>query len=394
MRLIKKNKKGFLFAMLFLFAVTGSAQPGLYIQATISKDALVNTADIWFKANHNSVAGEYINYFQISVAIPAAGNAGVMATAVAVNGFQDMGTLTLDGPYTEGSEIVFNFTFLNPAPPPVNNYSWISGNDFIGLVVTFSGGAGNSAQIKLVDFTNAGGGINTNTYFGLISNVFDKTNYANLYYSIPFLSVLGNYGNGDQYAQTVDFVFLPVTLLEFKGYKDGNRNQLQWSTAGEQNNRGFEIQRSSDAISFGSIGFVNSAAPGGNSSSRLNYSFADNYPAGLKQYYRLRITDRNGTSRYSNTVMLNRVKPLALSVDELFPNPAQSKINIRVNAAFNGPLNIVITDMSGKKLIERKMNAEIGYNLIPIVVDQLPAGTYIIRVISDDGEAVKKFVKE
>lgn len=392
MRLIKENKKFFFFAMLFSFAVTVNAQPS--IQGTISKSGLVNTAEIWFKANHNSVAGEYLNYFQLSVAIPAAGNAAVNATAVAINNFQDMGTLTLDGPYIEGAEKIFNFTFLNPAPPTVNNYSWINGVDFIGVRVTFSGGAGNTAQVKLVDFTNDGGGINTNTFFGMISNVEDKTNYANLFYPIPGLSVLGNYGNGDQYAQTVDFVILPVTLLEFSGYKDGSRNQLRWSTAGEQNNRGFEIQRSFDQVSYESLGFVNSAAPGGNSSSRLNYSFTDNSIIGLQQFYRLKVTDRNGASKYSNLVMLRRDKPLSLSVDEIYPNPALSMINLRINAAVSGPLSIVITDMLGEKLFERNTTAVTGYNLFPVMVDNLPAGMYIIRVLAKDGETTKKFVKK
>ena len=391
MRFIQEIKKFVLIAILFLCAAVGTAQR--YIQGSISRDATVNTVDIWFKANHNSVSGEYLNYFQMSVAIPAAGNGAVTATAIAINGFQDMGTLLLDGPYTEGTEIVFNFIYLNPAPPTPNNFAWTSGVDFIGVKITFAGGPG-PAQIKMVDFTNAGGGINTNTFFGMLSNVEDKTNYPNLFYQIPGLNVLGNYPNGDQYVKTTDIVGLPVSLLEFSGYKDGSSNQLKWATGSEQNSSGFEVQRSSDQVNFTSLGFVKTLAPGGNSSGRLNYSFADAYPPGLQQYYRLRLVDRNGGSRYSNVILIRRDKPLTLSIDGIFPNPVRSTLNLRVNAAVAGSLSVVVTDMSGKKLIERKVNAEVGYNLFPVPVDHLPAAMYMIRVSGEDGEVLKKFVRE
>ena len=50
---------------------------------------------------------------------------------------------------------------------------------------------------------------------------------------------------------------LPVSLLSFSGYRDGNINRLQWTTASEQNNQGFDVERSKDGISFFSVGFVN-----------------------------------------------------------------------------------------------------------------------------------------
>ena len=79
---------------------------------------------------------------------------------------------------------------------------------------------------------------------------------------------------------------LPVTLLSFRGYKDGSRNQLRWTTTTELNNRGFEVQRSTDGINYSVIGFVNSIALFGNSSSDLDYTFTDNNPT-LKMFDKL-----------------------------------------------------------------------------------------------------------
>ena len=66
---------------------------------------------------------------------------------------------------------------------------------------------------------------------------------------------------------------LPVSLTSFSGYKEGNSNKLLWTTASENNNNGFEVQRSSDGANFTAIGFVVSKAIGGNSTSELNYNF-------------------------------------------------------------------------------------------------------------------------
>ena len=377
---------------LFIFlSVAGSAQPS--IRGSVSKDATPNIVDVWFKANYTNAPGEYINYFQISIAIPAAGNGSVMASAVAVNGFQDMGTLLIDGPYTEGSERVFNFGYLNPAPPSVNNFAWTSGLDFIGVKVTFSGGSGN-AQVKMVDFTNAGGGANTNSYYGIVTNTGDKTDYLNLFYQIPGLNVLGTDGNGDQYVQTVDLVALPVMLLDFTGHKDGNKNQLRWATASEQNLPGFEIQRSVDRVHFEKIGFVKSLAAGGNSNQRLNYAFTDASPGGLLQYYRLRTTDPNGESRFSNIVTIRREKPLMVTIDDIFPNPAKTVINLRINEISVHTYRLLVNDMSGKTLFSYQVRSVPGVNVFPVNVSNLAAGGYILRLENEEGTVQRTFIKK
>ena len=61
-------------------------------------------------------------------------------------------------------------------------------------------------------------------------------------------------------------VLLPITVFNFSGEVQGKQNLLHWTTATEENNTGFEVQRSSDGINFKKIGFVNTKAINGNSS--------------------------------------------------------------------------------------------------------------------------------
>src|SRR5690606_40915102 len=92
---------------------------------------------------------------------------------------------------------------------------------------------------------------------------------------------------------------LPVELISFSASFVKNYIQLNWVTASELNNLGFEIQKSSDKINWESIGFVEGK---GNSASLNRYEYIDyNYNQEYK-YYRLKQTDMNGIFTLSSIV--------------------------------------------------------------------------------------------
>lgn len=190
------------------------------------------------------------------------------------------------------------------------------------------------------------------------------------------------------------FIVLPVDLLTFSGYKDGTRNQLRWKTATEQNNKGFEVQRSLDGVNYDPIGFVNSLAPGGSSSLELNYAFTDNNVTGLRQYYRLRQVDFDGRSKISNIVLLKSDKPTLITLDGFFPNPATTTINMLIGSPAKDKIMVIVTDMAGRAMITKNMNVETGSNTLPLDISALAGGSYVIKLISSDGEVVTgRFVK-
>ena len=80
------------------------------------------------------------------------------------------------------------------------------------------------------------------------------------------------------------------------------------------------------------IGFVNSQANGGNSTSQLSYIFNDNNITGSLQFYRLRQVDFDNHSKLSNIVRIKGEKPVTLTIDGLFPNPASNVVNVLINA--------------------------------------------------------------
>lgn len=179
---------------------------------------------------------------------------------------------------------------------------------------------------------------------------------------------------------------LPVSLLSFSGYRDGNRNQLQWSTATEINNRGFELQRSADGNNFATIGFINTLAAGGNSSSQLSYRFTDNNVSGNKFYYRLRQVDIDGKSKLSSMVVINGPKVSAVQLEGIFPNPAVSTLNLQISSPADQTLKVIFYDLSGKIALQKPVALNAGNNVVMGDISLLKNGFYWLKLENSYGE--------
>src|SRR5882724_6859374 len=96
---------------------------------------------------------------------------------------------------------------------------------------------------------------------------------------------------------------LPVLFSYFRATPEDRSVLLEWGTEQEENNKGFDLERSAGGSGFTSIGFVPSADPQGNSNIRTNYSFVDNTIPDVRDIqYRIRQSDLDGHSLYSSIV--------------------------------------------------------------------------------------------
>jgi hypothetical protein len=228
--------------------------------------------------------------------------------------------------------------------------------------------------------------IGTGTSFTDNSGLSSGTTY---YYKVYTVDKAFNYSSESSGSGTTAGT-LPVSLLSFSGYKDGIRNQLRWVTSSEINNRGFQVERSSDGQSYQSIGFVNSLAIGGNSQTPLKYSFSDAQPAGVKQYYRLKQTDIDGRNTLSNILLIQGEKPTAFEIASVFPNPTRGQITMLLSAPTNETVNIRVMDLAGRILETRQVNVLTGNNSIPFDLSKQAKGQYLIQV----GEKTVRVVRE
>lgn len=190
-------------------------------------------------------------------------------------------------------------------------------------------------------------------------------------------------------------ITLPVSISLFSALKLGKSNNVIWSTASEQNNSGFNVERSTNGTDFENIGFVKSLSSNGNSSSRLDYSFTDINPIGLNQYYRLKQTDFDGTRKYSAIVMVRREVPTALTLTKVYPNPANGSIYINASVPTKMDLQFLIIDVAGRVVSTKNAFADVGNNGFDMTVEHLESGTYFIKAISKEQGVVatEKFIK-
>lgn len=190
--------------------------------------------------------------------------------------------------------------------------------------------------------------------------------------------------------------YTPIILTSFSGYKEGAKNILKWETATEQNNTGFEIQRSSDGIEYKKIGFVTSKAEDGTSSNAINYLFTDLTPQNEISYYRLRQIDKNGKEFITNVVVLKNSPIKNLEIVSLYPNPVKEKLNLIINANTAETFTLNIVDITGKKIAQQMVQLKQGSNTVDVNASQFPIGTYLIKLVSESNVELdtKKFIKQ
>ena len=206
-----------------------------------------------------------------------------------------------------------------------------------------------------------------NAYYHTIN---DKIQYFNLpYYSsctklgiatlASFISVEGK---------------LPVELIAFTVSAGEYTVILNWETATEMNNSGFEIQRSNAGNGnvneniWLTIGF---AAGSGNSQTNKHYQFIDRNPVSeMKSFYRLKQVDYNGEFEYSNVVEVE-LTPANFELSQNYPNPFNPSTKIRY----------AIPLLGGARggLVTLKVYDVLGNEVATLLDEYKPAGSYEVE---------------
>lgn len=169
---------------------------------------------------------------------------------------------------------------------------------------------------------------------------------------------------------------LPVTLVSIAAKPEQRHVQVTWQTSQESNSSHFEVQRSTDARAFTTIGKVNSHQ---NAATEHSYGYADtNLPAG-RFYYRLKMVDLDGTYAYSSIITAEVVGQFEVNV---YPNPAASKLTIRSESRI---LRLDIVNASGRKM--HSFAPDKPY--FDLDISTWPSGTYIIRIDGTEKKIIK-----
>lgn len=175
---------------------------------------------------------------------------------------------------------------------------------------------------------------------------------------------------------------IPVSLVSFSASITENGIQLNWETATETNNSGFEVQRSANNSVWQSIGFVE----GNGSSTEINtYSFTDTEPMNGKNFYRLKQIDLSGTFNYSSVLEINTDTPQEYKLQQNYPNPFNPGTTISFIIPEESDVTVKIYDATGE-LVRLLVSAHLsqGQHQYYFASDNLASGTYFATIVAGD----------
>jgi phosphatidylinositol-3-phosphatase len=183
----------------------------------------------------------------------------------------------------------------------------------------------------------------------------------------------------------------PVELTSFNAYCSGTSILLDWETATETNNKGFEIQRrnSNSNTDWERIGFVDG---NGTTTEQHSYSYADNSTDAGKYFYRLRQIDFDGRSRLSNEIEID-ISNFTYSLAQNYPNPFNPSTTIKYSIPSASRVVIKIFNILGKEVSTLvNENKEAGNYTINFNASELPSGIYLYRIDAGAFSQVRKMI--
>jgi hypothetical protein len=185
-----------------------------------------------------------------------------------------------------------------------------------------------------------------------------------------------------------------VELISFTAHSNGSAVTLNWQTATEVNNYGFEVQKSEISNQnsiWEKVGFVNGS---GNSNSIKEYSFTETNIGSGKYYYRLKKIDKDGGFIYSNAVEVNiTALPTEYTLYQNYPNPFNPSTKISYQLPKSSFVTLKVYDIIGREistLVNEQQNA--GQYEVAFDGSKLASGEYLYRIQAGDFISIKKLV--
>ncbi len=182
----------------------------------------------------------------------------------------------------------------------------------------------------------------------------------------------------------------PVELLSFDAKISGFKIKINWVTATELNNRGFEVEKSVDNNNWMDLGFIQGK---GTTTEKTYYSYMDDDVINGMNYYRLKQIDFDGSINYSPTVSISYEQPNGFILSQNYPNPFNPTCTIHYALPREAYVTLNIYNVLGtklKELINEKKSA--GDYSIEFNSENLPSGIYFYRLQTDNFTDTKKMI--
>jgi photosystem II stability/assembly factor-like uncharacterized protein len=218
-------------------------------------------------------------------------------------------------------------------------------------------------------------------------------------WNIGFSGVQSGWGCIGQTNQVYKYIGpplpVPVELTSFTATANDKEVILNWTTATELNNQGFEIGRASSSTTplqedWGKIGFV----PGfGTTTEPKSYSYSDQSAISGTNYYRLKQVDFDGSYEYSDVVEVDFKAFNSYVLEQCYPNPFNPTTTIGFGLQNKSTVKITILNAIGEEVaVVLNEEREAGYHQVEFNATNLPSGVYFYQLKAGEFISIKKMI--
>jgi len=213
---------------------------------------------------------------------------------------------------------------------------------------------------------------------------------GNYYWSVQ---TIDNSFAGSNFAnEQIITVIIPVELTSFTAQLNNNQVLLQWETATETNNKGFEIERRLSENTWERIGFVEGH---GTTTEVQSYQYVDNvYSLNSNSFaYRLKQIDYDGSYEYSNEVEVEITMPLKYELTQNYPNPFNPSTAIKFSIPEAGSVELKVYDLIGNEVATLVNETKTpGIYEVKFRAIELSSGVYIYSLKAGNFVQTKKMI--
>ena len=183
--------------------------------------------------------------------------------------------------------------------------------------------------------------------------------------------------------------YTPVELSSFNAELISGVVTLKWKTITETNNKGFEIEKSTNGYTFRNIGFIYG---NGTTTEPQIYSFTDkNIVENIKYFYRLKQLDYDGSYQYSQVVEVKNTIPVEFHLSQNYPNPFNPVTYIGYELPVASHVVLTVFDINGKEIeVLVDQNKPAGKYKVKFDATKIPSGVYFYKLQAGDYFETKK----
>ncbi len=235
---------------------------------------------------------------------------------------------------------------------------------------------------------NVTNGAAATTWYTYNSGLIDATNVMDLQVAPNGKLRMGSYGKG-LWENNMVTGSLPVAFESFQVSSNNNGNLLTWVVSAQNNVSHYEIEYSTDATNFATVGSV--AARTG--STRLTYNFLHKISNSKNGYYRIKVVDKDGEVTYSAIEEVKAQNQNLVAKLVTYPNPTSGIFKVKIPASVKGTFYLKIYDEAGKMVMSKAMQLPQGVTETELNLTRFATGNYQLVCTDDQSRFVTSILK-